>query len=275
MDQRTIDRRSRRRALACALSTAAILALCVASSSSAATPGTADLRITKTAGAGSVQAGSTLTYTIRVENLGPDPATGVTVTDKLPQGVDFVSATSTAGQCGRKGRTVTCAIGALEAGQYAKVTEATVSLAVIPRKAGTLTNTAEVKGDQKDPRTADNRATVSTAVVAPTARRACRGQIPNIVGTPGADVLLGTPERDVILAFGGADRIASRGGRDLVCAGRGRDAVFGGAAGDRLFGGAGADRLFGRRGRDVLRGGRGFDLCRGGPGLDRIRGCER
>ena len=59
--------------------------------------------------------GSTLTYTIQVQNLGPDAATGVTVTDQLPKGVDFVSATATSGQCAHKGKKVTCDLGRLGA----------------------------------------------------------------------------------------------------------------------------------------------------------------
>ncbi|HXS45851.1 MAG TPA: DUF11 domain-containing protein, partial [Solirubrobacterales bacterium] len=73
----------------------------------AAPSGSSDLRITKTDNPDPVNVGSTLTYTILVQNLGPDTATGVTVTDQLPKGVDFVSATATAGQCARKGKKVT------------------------------------------------------------------------------------------------------------------------------------------------------------------------
>src|SRR6187551_2183192 len=81
----------------------------------AAPSGSSDLRITKTDNPDPVNVGSTLTYTILVQNLGPDTATGVTVTDQLPKGVDFVSATATAGQCARKGKKVTCDLGGLNA----------------------------------------------------------------------------------------------------------------------------------------------------------------
>jgi uncharacterized repeat protein (TIGR01451 family) len=52
--------------------------------------------------------GSGLTYTIGVENLGPSPATNVTVTGNLPGGVDLVSATGPAGNCAVQGSKVTC-----------------------------------------------------------------------------------------------------------------------------------------------------------------------
>jgi uncharacterized repeat protein (TIGR01451 family) len=54
-----------------------------------------DLRITKTASPDPVAAGGNLTYTLLVENLGPDDAAGVFVTDLLPNEVTFVSGTAT------------------------------------------------------------------------------------------------------------------------------------------------------------------------------------
>src|SRR4051812_3647186 len=79
----------------------------------AAPSGSADLGITKADSPDPVSVGSTLTYTIQVQNLGPDMATGVTVTDQVPKGVDFVSATASSGQCALKGKKVTCALGGL------------------------------------------------------------------------------------------------------------------------------------------------------------------
>ncbi len=278
---------------ACLLATFTIAILSIVAVGPASLAGAADLQITKSASAASVNVGSTLTYTIQVQNLGPEAATGVTVTDHLPQGVDYVSASSTLGQCALQGRKLTCGIGGLEAGPTAKVNSAAVTLSVIPRRSGTITNTASVKGDQKDPVSANNEASITTLVVGGTPTATCRGVPATIAGTPGADNLAGTAGHDVIVALGGNDTIASLGGRDLVCAGSGSDFVGAGSAADRVFGGAGQDRLLGRGGVDVLkgsvgsdvlkggsgsdrlRGGRGFDLCRGGPGFDSIRGCER
>jgi uncharacterized repeat protein (TIGR01451 family) len=268
----------------------------VAVGSAAPPAGSTDLKISKTAGAGTINVGSPLTYTIQVENLGPDAATGVTVTDSLPKGVDYVSAASTLGSCALQGRKVVCAIGGLEAGATAKVSAATVTLNVVARKAGTISNTASVTGDQKDPVSSNNQATATTRILAkvpPPAGATCRGVPATIVGTSGPDTLLGTGGRDVITALGGSDTIVSSAGRDLVCAGSGSDFVGAGSAADRVIGGVGRDRLLGRGGNDVLkgnggndvlkggpgsdrlRGDRGFDVCRGGAGLDSIRGCER
>lgn len=273
------------------LATAAAFALFLTGVGAAAKGGSADLAISKTDGPDPVAVGSTLTYTIKVQNLGPDVATGVTVTDQLPKGVDFVSATATAGQCARKGKKVTCDLGQIGPPTVDYSGPPTVTLVVIPRKIGVIGNTASVKGDQKDPVASNDKATATTSVVGPAPT--CRGVVASITGTAGNDVLTGTPRRDVIAAFQGEDTVVSLSGRDLICAGSGNDHVGAGSAADRVFGGAGGDRLLGRAGPDVLkggsgpdalrgnrgadrlRGGPGFDRCRGGAGVDSIRGCER
>lgn len=273
------------------LAIVAVALLGFAAVGSAAPSGSTDLRITKTDNPDPVNVGSTLVYTIQVQNLGPDAATGVVVTDQLPKEVDFVSATATVGQCARKGKKVTCDLGGLNAPTIDYGSPPTVTISIIPRKVGTISNTASVKGDQKDPVASNNKATATTSVVGPTAT--CRGVPATRVGTAGHDTITGTGGRDVIVALAGSDTIASLAGRDLVCAGKGRDHVGAGSAADRVFGGAGKDRLLGRggpdvlrgsagndvlegnRGADRLRGGSGSDRCRGGAGADLVRGCER
>jgi len=272
------------------LATAAGLVLALAGVGTAAKAGSSDLAITNVDSPDPVTAGTTLTYTIHVQNLGPDTATGVTVTDQLPKGVDFVSANATAGKCTRKGGKVSCDLGQVGAPAVDYSVPPTVTLSVIPRKIGTIKSTASVKGEQKDPVGPNNKATATTTVVGPAPT--CRGVAISIVGTAGNDVIAGTPGRDVIATFQGDDTVVSLAGRDLVCAGSGADFVGAGAAADRVFGGSGKDRLLGRggpdalrggpgsdvlkghRGADSLRGGPGLDLCRGGAGADSIRGCE-
>jgi uncharacterized repeat protein (TIGR01451 family) len=270
---------------------AALLAAALATMGSAAQTGSSNLKIAKSDSPDPVRVGAQLTYTIAVEDLGPAPATGVTVTDDLPKGVDLVSATGPSGACSVKGGKLTCPIGALApVGVNYGGSPAGVTVVVVPRSPGTIRNTATVKGDQKDPASANNKATATTQVLAaPT----CGGFTATISGTPGDDTLVGTPGPDVIAALGGNDRIFARSGRDLVCAGGGRDYIAAGSAADQVFAGGGPDRLLGRGGPDLLRGsggndvlkggpgsdrlrgGRGFDRCRGGAGADSIRGCER
>jgi uncharacterized repeat protein (TIGR01451 family) len=246
------------------------LVLVFADVGAAAKTGTADLAISKGDSPDPVGVGSALTYTIGVQNLGPESAGKVTVTDQLPKGVDFVSATPSVGTCTHKGRSVRCDLGAVSAAAVSYSPPPTVTLVVIPRRAGVITNTATVKGDLKDPVAANNRATATTTVTGPPVT--CRGVPASITGTAGNDVIAGTPGPDVIATFGGNDTIVALGGRDLVCAGRGNDYIGAGTAADRVFGGAGRDRLVGRGGPDVLKGGPGSDLLKGGRGKDRLRG---
>jgi len=256
---------------------------------SAASAGTSELRISKTDSPDPVRVGTALTYSIAVENLGPDTANKVVVTDTLPKGVDFVSASSSIGTCAqRSARKVTCELGTIGAGVIYGP-PAAVTIVVIPRKAGAIVNTASVKGDGKDPFAGNDKATATTRVLGVAS---CRGFTATIVGTNGADVLIGTGGPDVIVGLGGGDTIRSLAGGDLICAGPGRDFVSAGTAADRVLGGTGGDRLLGRggpdalrggagpdtlmgnRGADRLRGGSGSDHCNGGPGPDSLRGCD-
>ena len=120
---------------------------------------TADLSITKTA-PNLVIVGNNLTYTLTVTNKGSSNATGVIVTDKLPSGVTFVLATPI-GSCSQLVGTVTCNQGNLAGG----ATD-TIEIIVLPTTAGTLTNTANVKGNEPDPVTANNTSTVTTNLTA-------------------------------------------------------------------------------------------------------------
>lgn len=268
-----------------------LAALAFAGAGSAAPSGSADLTIAKADSPDPVAAGSVLTYAIEVDNRGPNAASGVTVTDELPKDVDLIAASAGGAPCARKGQKVTCDLGTIPVATGAYATARTVTVSVIPRKVGTITNKASVKGSQKDPVGSNNKATATTRVVGPA--QTCRGVPVTILGTRGGDVLVGSGGPDVIASFGGDDTIFALGGRDLICAGGGGDHIGAGTAADRVFAGSGADRLLGRggpdllrggagndvlegnRGADRLRGGSGSDRCRGGGGRDSIRGCER
>ena len=96
---------------------------------------------------------------------------------------------------------------------------ASVTIQVVaPKKAGTITNSASVAGDQKDPNAKNNSAKATTRVVgakgpAPKPKAAtCRGQRVTFLGTRGADMIRGTAGRDVISARAGSDRIMTGGG---------------------------------------------------------------
>lgn len=246
-------------------------------------PSVIDLAVTVSHSPDPVMVGSSnLTYTINVINNGPDPATGVTVTDSLPPEVTFVSATGSQGTCSGSD-TIGCALGNLPNG-----TSATVTIVVNPTVEGPLSNTASVTGNEPD-RDAGNDSDTDTVTVNPRVEVPCKGELATVVGTAGNDTIMGTPARDVIAGRGGKDTINGLGGNDVICAGAGNDVVNGGdgndrlsgdRSNDRLNGGTGRDRLDGGPGKDRLNGGverngrPGRDTCNGGSGVDSARGCE-
>ena len=124
-------------------------------------PPPVDLSLTNTASAATITAGQGLTYTLTATNASTTtPATGVTITDALPGGLNLTSATSSQGSCSGS-TTVVCALG-----QLAPEATATVTIAGTAQGAQPLVNTALVSGDQPDPDTANNTATATTPVVA-------------------------------------------------------------------------------------------------------------
>ena len=121
----------------------------------------ADVSITKT-GPATAAPGSTLTYSLTVSNAGPSDATAVSVTDTLPAGVTFVSATGTGWGCSSTGNvSVTCTRPTIVAGATAPVV--TVAVAA-PMHAATLLDTATAANAVLDPDLGNNTATATTTV---------------------------------------------------------------------------------------------------------------
>jgi uncharacterized repeat protein (TIGR01451 family) len=119
----------------------------------------ADLSVAKTDAPDPVRVGDALTYTLAVTNAGPSAATGVVLTDMLPDGVRLDSVTAAQGSCDPSAGQVACDLGSLAAGSGTHVT-----IVVTPMAAGTLTNSALVEGNEDDPDPADNEATEQTTV---------------------------------------------------------------------------------------------------------------
>lgn len=123
----------------------------------------ADVAVMMTDSPDPVAAGSNLVYTINVANLGPSPATGVTLTDALPTDTAFVSASSSAGACTHASGTVTCSLGGMASGS-----SAAVSIVVRPSAATLLTNGVTVSAAELDLQSANNNAVAVTEIeVAP------------------------------------------------------------------------------------------------------------
>jgi uncharacterized repeat protein (TIGR01451 family) len=120
----------------------------------------ADLAVTKVDDPDPVNMGETLTYTINVVNNGPDTAIGAVLTDTLPPGVTFVSASV---GCVEAAGTVTCNLGDL-----ASAATATVEIVVTaPSVAGAITNQVVVASETDDPDLLNNTATAVTDVINP------------------------------------------------------------------------------------------------------------
>src|SRR5262249_28884759 len=125
---------------------------------SASPPVSTDLAISQTDAPDPATVGQPLTYTITITNNGPDPATSVVMTDTLPAGATFVSATASQGNC-MGTTTVVCAVGSL-----ASAASAMVAIVVTPTQAGNISNVASIVGHEADPRSGNNTAKADTTV---------------------------------------------------------------------------------------------------------------
>ncbi|HZI67739.1 MAG TPA: IPT/TIG domain-containing protein [Thermoanaerobaculia bacterium] len=129
------------------------------------TPAPANLGLTKTDSPDPVSSGSTLIYTLQVNNAGPGAANNVNVTDPLPVGTTFLSCTASQGTCSGPGfglnGTVTANFGTIGSPGVA-----TLSIAVNVTAPGgiTLTNTGVVTSTTADPATGNNVASATTLV---------------------------------------------------------------------------------------------------------------
>ncbi|GIV98402.1 MAG: hypothetical protein KatS3mg057_3059 [Herpetosiphonaceae bacterium] len=121
---------------------------------------TANLSIVKSASAATVDPLAPLTYTLRVSSTGPTAASAVTVTDTLPDGITFVSATGQGWSCSEAGGTVTCELQELAPGSAPELT----IVVIAPGQSSTITNTATVTAATFDPDLANNVSSVSTNV---------------------------------------------------------------------------------------------------------------
>ena len=119
----------------------------------------ADLSITKTADKPTALIGEVLTYTITVNNAGPNTATGVVVTDDIPAQATLVSTSSSQGSC-NLADPVLCQLGSLASGG-----SATVTIKVKPNAKGYIANTATVTANEED-LTPASSTTAPTAFVA-------------------------------------------------------------------------------------------------------------
>ncbi len=124
----------------------------------------ADLTVVKAADQTTATVGQTITYRVCVTNGGPDDATGVTVTDLLPDSLAYLSATPTEGDYDPT--TGLWTIDTLPVG-----TAATLTLRAKATAPGTVTNTATAAANETEPTPATN--TDSTTVCVHPAPACC------------------------------------------------------------------------------------------------------
>lgn len=128
-----------------------------------------NMRLQKSASPEPVATGNPLTYTLDVHCNGSEDALDVVVTDTLPTGVTFVSATGTGWTCNEAAGTVTCD---WDAGTMVKGTSSEIIIVVTapgtPTAVGSpLVNYAVTVPANLDPSEQNNDDTAETNVVAP------------------------------------------------------------------------------------------------------------
>jgi len=116
---------------------------------------TADIQVTKAISNPAPAVGQRVTFTVTATNLGPSPATGVAVTDQLPAGLTFVSATPSQGNYDP-------ASGVWTVGSVAASQSAVLSLTALVTQTGGFTNTAsKTAGNEPDPNPGNDSGSVT------------------------------------------------------------------------------------------------------------------
>ncbi len=122
-----------------------------------------DVAITKHASTNVVPQGGQVMYTLIVQNNGPSDGTGVTVADKPPAGLTYVSAQAGQGSCTTAGK-LACTLGTMPAGSS---TQILVTAEVGAHALGSLKNTASVTVDQPDTNPANNSSSQTVTIKPP------------------------------------------------------------------------------------------------------------
>jgi uncharacterized repeat protein (TIGR01451 family) len=115
----------------------------------------ADLAVTKTVSNATPRVGDVIAYTVTLRDVGPSAATGAAVTDLLPAGLTFISATPSQGS-------YNAATGQWVVGALTTAAPQTLQVQAMVVSTSTLINTAAITGaDQVDPVSANNSASVA------------------------------------------------------------------------------------------------------------------
>ena len=150
----------------------------------------ADLAIAKTH-TGNFNMGGTGRYTLTVTNNGPDAyaaANTITVTDTLPTGLTYPSASGSGWSCSAAGQVVTCTTG-VSLASGSSLPAITVNVGVGYTSSTTVTNTATASVlNGYDYNTANNTANDATTLVPPDLSTSSK----TVVNTGGGDAVVGS-----------------------------------------------------------------------------------
>jgi uncharacterized repeat protein (TIGR01451 family)/gliding motility-associated-like protein len=114
-----------------------------------------NLSVTKTVNNTTPNVGNDVTFTITASNAGPSAATGVKVTDNLPSGYTFVSATPATGTWSAPDWTI---------GDLANGASTTLTMVATVNSTGSYANTATISGSQSDPASGNDSGSVTPTV---------------------------------------------------------------------------------------------------------------
>ena len=182
----------------------------------------ADLVIAKSASPTLLNVTSNLTFTINVTNFGPSSASAVVVTDSLPAGLTFNTATVSQGTWNNSGNLVSAALGTLT-----NTATATMTIQALAATAGQMTNTATVASATSDLNIANNTATTVVSV----------NSFPTITGITNVITLEDIPAGPIGFVIGDAETAAA----SLTLSATSSDITLVDPA-SIVFGGSGANR---------------------------------
>ena len=106
---------------------------------------TADLNLVMSDSEDPVNVGDNVAYTLTLTNNGPNQATGIVLTEPLPENVNLMSSSPSQGQCLTVEKQLQCNLGSLKAGS-----KLTLSLVVAALEPGELSQTVTVTANEFD-----------------------------------------------------------------------------------------------------------------------------
>ena len=124
----------------------------------------ADLSLRQTGPGDTRPLGQPVTYQLDIHNDGPSKATGVVLSNRLPENVELVGTATDQGECHREDDTIICQIGELSQGQTTAV-----NLMFKPVRDGPIINSASVSADQTDPNVENSEISDAGTTIVPVA----------------------------------------------------------------------------------------------------------